>query len=292
MNDTTNPSNSVVRKSTVNKTVQRLWVGYHQAIKVSLVWAGLLLGLFWVLIQMGLDGAFMREQFALVTIGKPSFDLSEFPLWQGIVVTIQISLVSILIAVVLALMGALARLSSNPILNGLAGFYVSFIRGTPLLVQIYIIFLGLPRFVPPDVTKNILTPMNSAIIALSVNYGAYMTEIFRAGIQSIGHGQREAAYALGMTYGQTMRRIVLPQAFRIIIPPVGNQFIAMLKDSSLVSVAGGVWDLTFLAQKVGRRHFRNMETFIIAAGLYWLLTIIFTAVQSRIEKRSAAGYER
>ena len=270
----------------------RVWKTRKQQIKIGLVWVGMLSGLFWVLVQLGLDVEFMKARFALVTIGKDAFRLAEFPLWQGIVVTIKISIISIMIAIVLALLGALARLSNNALFNGIASFYVSFIRGTPLLVQIYIVFLGLPRFVPQDVTTNILTPVNSAIIALSVNYGAYMTEIFRAGIQSIGHGQTEAAYALGMTYWQTMRRIVLPQAFRVIIPPVGNEFIAMLKDSSLVSVAGGVWDLTFLAQKVGRRYFRNMETFIIAAGLYWLLTIVFSTVQSRIEGRFSQAYER
>ncbi len=265
---------------------------YGQSIKVGLVWVSLMLGLLWVLIQLGLDVPFMREKFSLVTVGKEVFRLSEFPLWQGIIVTIKISAISILIAIVLALFGALARLSNNALFNGIASFYVSFIRGTPLLVQIYIVFLGLPRFVPENVTTTILTPINSAIIALSINYGAYMTEIFRAGIQSISHGQMEAALALGMTYSQAMRRIILPQAVRVIIPPVGNEFIAMLKDSSLVSVAGGVWDLTFLAQKVGRRHFRNMETFIIAAGLYWLLTILFSAIQSRIEARLSTAYER
>jgi len=259
---------------------------------VGLVWVGLMLGLLWVLIQLGLDVPFMQEKFSLVTVGKDALRVSEFPLWQGVIVTFKISALSIMIAIVLALFGALARLSNNALFNGIASFYVSFIRGTPLLVQIYIVFLGLPRFVPEEVTTTILTPINSAVIALSVNYGAYMTEIFRAGIQSIGHGQMEAALALGMTYGQAMRRIILPQAVRVIIPPVGNEFIAMLKDSSLVSVAGGVWDLTFLAQKVGRRHFRNMETFIIAAGLYWLLTILFSAVQSRIEARLSTAYER
>jgi polar amino acid transport system permease protein len=131
----------------------------------------------------------------------------------------------------------------------------------------------------------------AGILALGVNYGAYMTEIFRAGIQAIGKGQHEAAEALGMSRGQTFRRIVLPQAFRIVIPPIGNEFIAMMKDSSLVSVMA-VWELTFRAQKIGRQNFRNLETFIIAAAFYWVLTVIFQFLQGKLEGYMARGERR
>jgi polar amino acid transport system permease protein len=118
-----------------------------------------------------------------------------------------------------------------------------------------------------------------------------MTEVFRAGIQAIGIGQYEAAQALGMSAGQTLRRIVLPQAFRIVIPPIGNDFIAMMKDSALVSVIT-VQELTFRAQKIGRQNFRNLETFLIAAAFYWALTIIFQFFQGNLETYMARGERR
>jgi polar amino acid transport system permease protein len=134
----------------------------------------------------------------------------------------------------------------------------------------------------------ILAAIPAGILALSVNYGAYMTENFRAGIQAIGKGQHEAAHALGMSRSQTLRRIVLPQAFRIVIPPIGNEFIAMMKDSSLVSLMG-VWELTFRAGKIGRQYFRNIETFLIAAAFYWILTVVFQFLQGNLEAYMARG---
>ena len=145
-----------------------------------------------------------------------------------------------------ALLGAIGRLSNSAIANAIASFYVSFFRGTPLLLQLLFWYLALPQ------VGLVFDPIICAVGALGMNYGAYMTEIFRAGIQSISYGQREAAIALGMTPWQVMRRVVLPQAIRIIIPDVGNQFIAMQKDSALVYVMG-VWEITYLA-KIGRAH--------------------------------------
>ncbi|WP_429485777.1 amino acid ABC transporter permease [Paraburkholderia youngii] len=120
--------------------------------------------------------------------------------------------------------------------------------------------------------------------ALSLCYGAYMTEIFRAGIQSIPKGQWDAARALGLSHGMMMRLVILPQALRVIIPPTGNQFIAMLKDSSLVSVVG-VWELTYVATTEGQREFRHMEMLISASVIYWLLSMVLEVIQSRIERR-------
>jgi polar amino acid transport system permease protein len=137
----------------------------------------------------------------------------------------------------------------------------------------------------------VLSAIPAGILALSINYGAYMTETFRAGIQSISGGQREAALSLGMTPGQCMRRIILPQALRIVIPPVGNDFIAMLKDSSLVSLMG-VMELTWRAQKIGRRHFRTLELLTLAAGFYWILTIFMQTIQARVEERLGRGRNR
>ena len=118
-----------------------------------------------------------------------------------------------------------------------------------------------------------------------------MTEIFRAGIQAIGKGQHEAAEALGMSRLQLYRKIVLPQAFRIVIPPIGNQFIAMMKDSSLVSVMS-IWELSYRAQKIGRQYFRSLETFMIAAAFYWILTVIFQFLQGKLEEHMARGERR
>ncbi len=230
------------------------------------VWVAVLIVLYAVLRRFTLDVAFMQHYFSFIMEGAGK--------------TLYISAVSIALAVILALLGALGRLSNNPIPNGVSGFYVSLIRGTPLLVQIYIWYLGLPQL------GIVLDPELAGILALGVNYGAYMTEIFRAGIQAIGKGQYEAAHALGMSAAQTFRRIVLPQAFRIVIPPIGNEFIAMMKDSSLVSVMG-VWELTFRAQKIGRQYFRSIETFLIAAAFYWILTVIFQFLQGKLESYMA-----
>ncbi len=235
------------------------------------VWVFLLVLLFSVLRRFNLDVAFMGHFFSFIM--------------QGAWTTLYISALSILLAIILALLGALGRLSKNAIANGVSSFYISLIRGTPLLVQIFIWYLGLPQL------GVLLKAEVAGILALGVNYGAYMTEIFRAGIQAIGKGQHEAAEALGMTRAQTFRRIVLPQAFRIVIPPIGNQFIAMMKDSSLVYVMG-VWELTFRANKIGRQNFRAMETFIIAAAFYWILTVIFQSLQGKLEEYMARGERR
>jgi polar amino acid transport system permease protein len=204
-------------------------------------------------------------------------------IFRGVGLTILLSVLAIALSVVLAVAGALGRLSKSPPAYALATFYVSLIRGTPLLLQIFFFFLALPQL------GIILSGMSAGILALGINYGAYNTEIVRAGIQSVGVGQREAALAIGMTNNQIMRRIVLPQALRLTIPPLGNQFIAMLKDTSLVATTGFVWDILWRAQKVGRANFRSLEALLVAAVFYWIITIIFSAVQDRIEARVARG---
>jgi polar amino acid transport system permease protein len=200
----------------------------------------------------------------------------------GVSLTVLVSVVSITFATLLALLGAFGRLSANAYINGLASLYVSLARGTPLIVQIYFVYLALPQ------VGIILPAIPAGVIALSFNYGAYMTEIFRAGIQAVGRGQREAARALGMPEPLTMRRIVVPQAFRIVIPAIGNEFIAMLKDSSLVSILA-VEELLYRAQLVGRQNFRSLEALIIAAAFYWVLTIVFSHFQNRLERWMARG---
>jgi polar amino acid transport system permease protein len=201
----------------------------------------------------------------------------------GLSETIRISVLSITLATFLALMAALGRLSTIPPIYALSTFYVSLIRGTPLYLQIFFFFLALPQL------GIVLPGLLAGVIALGLNYGAYMSEIFRAGLSSVGKGQREAAMAIGMTPAQTMRRVVLPQALRFAIPPTGNEFIAMTKDSALVSATGFVHELMWRATKVGRAQFHNLEALIMAAIFYWGMTLILTALQTRLEARMARG---
>jgi polar amino acid transport system permease protein len=254
-------------------------------IRIAVVWVVLFLivGLF--LTQLDFSPSYILDHYQFVL--------------QGALLTIGISLISITFATILALLGALGRLSSNSIAQGISGFYVSLVRGTPLLIQIYIIYLGLPQIGRQFEIHGYsqlaqlftLSAFWSGILALSVNYGAYMTEIFRAGIQSIHHGQQEAAIALGMSRSQTLRKVILPQAVRIIIPDIGNQFIAMQKDSSLVSIMG-IWEITYRANRLARVDSKFMEMFLLAALMYWILTIISSWLESRLEKRLARAYER
>lgn len=215
---------------------------------------------------LSLDGAFIREWWRFIS--------------AGVIITFELSVVSIICATILAFLSALARLGRVAALSSLAGLYISLMRGTPLFLQFLFIYQALPQ------VGLVLSSFTSAVVALSLNYGAYMSEIFRAGIQAVAHGQVEAAHALGMTHWQTMRRIVLPQAFRIVIPDIGNQFIAMQKDTALAS-AIALEELMGRARQAGlpRQHF--FEALVVAAVWYWLLTIVLSSVQARIERRLA-----
>ena len=178
-----------------------------------LTWLILVGGLVLAILSTGrIDGGFLQEWGPYILLGVP--------------LTIVVSVLSIIFATLFAVIGALGRLSRTAPIYAVATLYVSLVRGTPLIVQVFFIYSALPQFGP----RFVLAAFPSAVLALSLNYGAYMSEIFRAGIQAVGRGQIEAAYALGMTPWQTMRRIILPQALRIITPDIGNQFIAMQKD--------------------------------------------------------------
>jgi len=239
----------------------------------------------WVFMLLFLYILFSGDSLGLNAIQLDAYFISENITFiaSGVGVTIYISLLSIGLATILALLAALGRLSSFPPFYALSTFYVSLMRGTPLYLQIFFFFLALPQL------GIVLPGLWAGVLALGMNYGAYMSETFRAGISSVGKGQREAATALGMTQGQLMRRIVLPQALRFAIPPMGNDFIAMTKDSALVAATGFVHELMWRATRVGRANFRNMEALIMAAFFYWIMTLILTAVQSRIEARLGKG---
>jgi polar amino acid transport system permease protein len=265
-------SSSGVTELAVWKYEQKLKDGKEVQVKTRTVISSISIGL-------PNDGV----TFNTILVDK-TFILKNFAfIAKGLYWTIRISLFSIALATLLALLAALARLSSIPAIYALSTFYVSLIRGTPLYLQILFFFLALPQL-------NIsLSGEMAGVLALGLNYGAYMSEIFRAGIASVGKGQREAALALGMTQGQTMRRIVLPQALRFAIPPVGNDFIAMTKDSALVAATGFVHELTWNAQKVGRSQFRSLEALLIAALFYWGMTIFLSYIQNKIETRLSKG---
>jgi polar amino acid transport system permease protein len=257
-------------------------------VKLAVVWVGIttVLGILFSLVNFNLP--WMREHYAFILRGLPY--------------TLIISAFAIVLAIVLALLGSLGRISRNPLASGVSGFYVSFFRGTPLIVQMFLWYGGLAQIGSTLIQRGhsfgqwlILDSFVAGILALGFNYGAYMTEIFRAGIQSVVHGQVEAASALGMTYRQAMRRVVLPQAIRVIIPPTGNEFIAMLKDSALVSFLGtslSTMELFRRAQLAGKRDFRLLEALILAAAMYWALTTVFQYFQGRLERRLSKGYVR
>ncbi len=252
---------------------------------ISLALAGLVLFLFFVLYIIGLDFRFMARWIKFIM--------------GGMGYTLLVSVLAITLACILALLGALGRLSRNPLVNSVATAYVSLIRGTPLLVQVYMWYLALPQVgqalerlgIPGAQRYFTLPALVAGILALGVCYGAYMTEIVRAGMQSIGIGQREAAKSLGMNNAQMLRRIIFPQALRVIIPPVSNEFIAMVKDSSLVSLMG-VWELSYRAIKIGRRYFQSLEMLVLVALIYWGMCIILQSVQERVEAHMARGDRR
>ena len=196
----------------------------------------------------------------------------------GALMTLELTSVAIVIGLFLGLFLALGRLSKNMIYNKLSSLYIWFFRGTPLLVQIMFIYYALPMFTP--ISPNSLT---SAFIALGLNSGAYLAEIIRAAIQSIDKGQMEASKALGMSYSQAMRSIVIPQSYRRLIPPVGNEFIALLKDSSLVSCIAMT---ELLRQTTILSNSQATPIYYIPCIIFYLLlTSIFTFIFGRLEKK-------
>jgi polar amino acid transport system permease protein len=194
---------------------------------------------------------------------------------DGLVTTFQITIVSMTFALILGLIAGLGRTATNSFFNILASLYVEVIRGIPLLAQLFWIYYAMSRFIR-------LGPQVSAVLGLTICYGAYIGETFRGGIQSIPKGQMEAARALGLTRGQAMRHVIIPQAVRVILPPVGNEFIAMLKDSSLVSVLA-ISDMLRRGREYASRTFAYFETYTLVALVYLLVTLIFSRVVYYIE---------
>ena len=216
---------------------------------------------------------------------------------DGILITIFVTVVSFILTLFVGLVGGLGRISKNRVVNGLATLYVEFIRGIPLLVQLlwwYFAFPVVMQAIGRVLNIGFLMQYKANAIAMAVIgfvfcYGAYMSEIYRAGIQSIPRGQMEAARSLGMTYFQSLRYVILPQAIRVILPPVGNEFIALLKDSSLVSVVA-VTDLTRRGREFMSQTYMPIETWFMIALLYLILTLTTARFVEWIERRTR--YER
>src|SRR5215468_3290260 len=221
----------------------------------------------------------------------------------GLRVTILLTVVCMAIGIVLGVILAVMRLSENPLLSGSSWVYIWFFRGTPVLVQLLFwynlaalypqVSLGVP-FGPSLVHGNansLITALTAAILGLGLNEGAYMAEIVRAGILSVEHGQVEAAQALGMTRALTMRRIILPQAMRVIIPPTGNETISMLKTSSLASVIT-VTELLYAVQLIYSVNFKTIPLLIVASIWYLIVTSVLTVGQYYIERHYARGSAR
>jgi polar amino acid transport system permease protein len=265
-----------------------------------------LAGLPWWLLVLILTGILLAYSFY---VDQTYNDVFAF-LKVGIITTVRVTLIAYAIAITLGLLTGLGRVSKNPVMYNVATVYVQVMRGLPILVTIlYVAFVFLPAVIVQINTlgeflanlnvlgsDNVLAKLGDrraglevnfeirAIIALAISYGAFSAEIFRAGIESIGRGQMEAARSLGMSYIQAMRYIVLPQAVRRVLPPLGNDFIAMLKESSLVS-ALGVQDITQLGRLYSASSFEYLKTYNVVAFMYLTMTILLSLGVKGMEKR-------
>ena len=204
------------------------------------------------------------------------------PLLEGAGTTLQLFFITLILAIPLGLVLALLRMSRFAVVRQAVSGYIWLMRGTPLMLQLLFIYFALP-FVPVIGIK--LPDFPSAVVAFSLNFAAYFAEIFRAGIQSVDKGQYEAAKSLGMSYGQTMRRIVLPQMVRHILPPMSNETITLVKDTALIYVLA-LNDLLRAARNIVQREF-TVTPFIVAAAFYLIMTLVLTWVFQRMERRYA-----
>jgi arginine/lysine/histidine transport system permease protein len=202
---------------------------------------------------------------------------------DGTSITLFLSFFGVALGVILGVLLALMKLSKNILLKSFSSAYIELVRGTPLLVQLYIIYYGLPRLIGLDFGDITL-----GIVAISLNSAAYVAEIIRAGILSIDKGQIEAARSLGMPYNMAMIKIIIPQAFKNILPALGNEFIVLIKESSIVSVVG-IHDLMYNADTVRGNTYLPFEPLIVAALIYFVITFILSKLLNLLERRMRAG---
>jgi cystine transport system permease protein len=202
---------------------------------------------------------------------------------QAVLVTLFLGLAAFVLGSTLGMLIALARISSFRLLRALAFAYVSVFRGTPLLIQIMLIYFGLPAY---GITMQ---PIPAALLALTLFSASYISENFRSGIMAVDRGQWEAAWSMGMGYRKTMARIVLPQALRIAVPPLGSRLIGLMKDTSLASTITVV-ELTRVADQIGASTFRYMEMFLIVGAIYWIINQVLTLLQTWLENHLSRRY--
>lgn len=231
-----------------------------------------------------------NEQQHALDAAKQAFG----PMLEGLVkYSIPITLVTFILGLIIALFTALMRISTSKLLRGIARVYVSIIRGTPMIVQLFIIFYGIPEL-GRLVTNNAdnqwtLAPVITAVIGLSLNVGAYASEIIRGGILSIPKGQTEAAYSIGMNYRQTVQRIILPQAIRVSIPALGNTFLSLIKDTSLLGFIL-VAEMFRKAQEVASTTYEYLTIYLLVALMYWVVCFVISIIQGWYESRIERGY--
>jgi len=211
----------------------------------------------------------------------------SFPsLLSGLGVTIEIAVISLILAVILGIILGIFSISTSKILKGIATVYIYIVRGTPLMIQALFLFFGVGQAFGIR-----FDPMVAAIITLTINASAYMAEIFRGGIQAIDNGQMEAARSLGLSYSKTMRKVILPQAVKIMIPSILNQFIVTLKDTSILSVIS-IRELTATGQIIIARNYKALQMYAIVACMYFILITVLTLVSSYIERKISYGNKR
>ena len=224
-----------------------------------------------------------NEQQHALDAAKQAFG----PMLEGLVkYSIPITLVTFILGLIIALFTALMRISTSKLLRGIARVYVSIIRGTPMIVQLFIIFYGIPEL-GRLVTNN--ADNQWTLIGLSLNVGAYASEIIRGGILSIPKGQTEAAYSIGMNYRQTVQRIILPQAIRVSIPALGNTFLSLIKDTSLLGFIL-VAEMFRKAQEVASTTYEYLTIYLLVALMYWVVCFIISIIQGWYESRIERGY--
>ena len=234
----------------------------------------------------------VNPNFGWSVVGQYLFDASVM---HGIGVTLSLTVVSMLLGIVLGLVCAVGKLSRLRFFMGLSDLYLWFFRTTPLLVQLLFWYnlsalfpvLGIPGVFSVD-TNSVITPLTAAVVGLSLNEGAYMAEIIRAGLMSVDPAQRETAEAFGMSKRQILFRVLLPQAMRAIVPPTGNQVISMIKATAMVSIIA-MDDLLYSVQAIYNQNFQIIPLLIVAVIWYLVITSVLTFVQARIEKRFAKG---
>ncbi len=253
-----------------------------------------------VLAAMAVHALVTNRKFAWPTVWKYLFTM---PVMRGVAWTLGLTLGAMVIAIVLAVLLAVMRDSANPVMRWVALAYIWFFRGTPVYTQL--VFWGLIAVIFPKMslgipfgpqfwsisTKEVFTAAFAALVGLALNEAAYLSEIVRAGLESVDHGQHEAARALGMKEGPILRRIVLPQAMRVIVPPTGNETISMLKTTSLVLAVPFNLDLQFATSAIGNRNFQPVPLLIVACLWYLTLTSVFMVGQHYLEKYYGRGFE-